>query len=113
MRNNYLFGKSRKAGRYFIVCLLILGGFWTTQSYAQITAANYTFSTSTTGSLGLDMNGNTIDMTTGTTTLVAAGTDDTPVSPITNITFNFTLVSTTYSQFSVSSNGMLWLCYFA
>ena len=36
------------------------------------TANQYTFSTTGTGSLALDRNGNTVDMTTGTTQLVGA-----------------------------------------
>jgi len=70
--------------------------------------ANYTFATNTTGSLGLDMNGNTIDMTTGTTPLVGASSDQ-GVSPLTNIGFNFILMGTPFTQFSVSANGVMQL----
>jgi len=74
---------------------------------AQSTA-NYAFSTSTTGSLALDANGNAVDMSTGTTQLVAALSDAT-VSSITNIGFNFYFMGNVYSQFSASADGLLGL----
>ena len=87
-----------------VILLLLLG---TNLLYGQSTA-NYTFSTSTTGSLALDANGNTVDMTTGTTALVAAAIDQ-GASAVTSIGFNFTLMGTTYTQFSASSNGTMAL----
>ena len=70
--------------------------------------ANYAFSTNTTGSLALDANGNAIDMTTGTTALVAAG-QDSYTSAVTNIGFNFIFMGSTYAQFNASSNGVMQL----
>ena len=58
---------------------------------AQSTA-NYVFSTNTTGSLGLDMNSNVVDMSSGTTTLVGADLDD-QVSSIASIGFTFNLMN--------------------
>ena len=89
--------------------LLISSGAW-----AQSTA-NYAFSTNTTGSLALLSDGTTaVDMTTGTTQLVAAGLDDT-ASSITNLNlssgsaFEFTFMGVKYTQFGVSDNGILTL----
>jgi len=56
-------------------------------TWAQSTA-NYVFTTNATGSLAADMNATAIDMTTGTTQLVAASSDS-GVSSATNIGFNF------------------------
>jgi len=63
-------------------------------------AGNYTFVTTTTGSL--------TDMSSGTTQLLAANIDDTP-SPLTNIGFDFFFMGTRYSQFSINENGVLRL----
>jgi hypothetical protein len=87
-----------------VVLLLLLGSNWL---HAQSTA-NYTFSTSTTGSLALDANGNTVDLSTGATALVASGNDEV-ASAVTSIGFNFTLMGVTYTQFSASSNGVIQL----
>ena len=91
----------------------IVGSFAVSQkTVAQATdATQYTFSTSGSGSLILDRNGNAVDMTTGTTPLVTSGIDD-GSSGVTNIGFNFYFFSaggTPYTQFSVSSNGAMRL----
>ena len=70
--------------------------------------ANYAYSTNTTGSLALDAYGNAIDMTTGTTALVAAA-QDSYASAVTNIGFNFIFMGSTYTQFTASSNGVMQL----
>ena len=87
-----------------VVLLLLLG---TNLLNAQSTA-NYAFSTSTSGSLALDANSNTIDLSTGATALVAAGVDE-GASVVNSIGFNFTLMGVTYTQFSASSNGTIQL----
>ena len=69
-----------------ILCALALS-----QETTGKTASQYTFSTVGTGSLALDRNGNTVDMTTGTSQLVASGQDDFS-SGITNIGFTFTFM---------------------
>lgn len=71
-------------------------------------SANYTFATSTTGSLALDMNGGAIDMGTGTTQLVGAGLDAT-ASAVTNIGFDFHFMGNRFTQFSVQEDGILQL----
>jgi len=65
---------------------------------AQANAANYAFSTTVTGSL--------TDMSTGTTTLVAADQDDT-ASAVTLIGFDFYFMGVRQDRFSVNSNGTL------
>jgi len=71
-------------------------------------SANYTFTTNNDGSLATDMNGNAINMTSGTTLLLAAGTDDTS-SPLTSIGFDFYLMGIRQTQFAVSDNGLVSL----
>jgi hypothetical protein len=69
------------------------------------TAASYNISRTTTGSLVLDLNGNTVDMTTGTTPLAASG-DNTRTAVLTfPSSFAFTFAGTSYTQFSTNSNG--------
>ena len=65
---------------------------------AQANAANYVFSTTTTGSL--------TDMSSGTTTLVAPDQDDT-TSAVTLIGFDFYFMGVRQDRFTVSSNGAL------
>jgi hypothetical protein len=61
---------------------------------------NYVFVGATNGSL--------TSMTSGTTTLLAANTDDT-ASPVTNIGFDFFFQGVRYSTFSINDNGLLRL----
>lgn len=69
---------------------------------------NYAFSTTTTGSLALDANGNTVDMSIGTTQLVASGVD-TSVSTVQAIGFDFIGMGTLQTNFSANSNGAMGL----
>lgn len=62
--------------------------------------ANYSYATTTTGSL--------TNMATGTTQLIAADQDD-AASAVTNIGFEFFFQGIRYTQFSVNSNGTLRL----
>lgn len=75
--------------------------------------ANYAFSTAASGSLALDANGNAVDMSTGTTTLLDrtsnAGTPDDFASAVVPIGFNFTGMATVFSNFSVNTNGAMSL----
>lgn len=102
MKNN-----SFKKWLYF----LTLFGFMCFSPHGILRAqstANYAFTTNTTGSLGLDMNGNVVDMTTGTTQLVAPAQDAT-VSSVFNIGFDFFLMGNRYAQFSASADGYVGL----
>ena len=76
---------------------------------AQTSTALYTFSTNTTGSLALLSDGTTaVDMSTGTTQLVAAG-NDSAVSALSSIGFTFPLTGSTYTQFYATANGLVTL----
>ncbi len=96
--------------KFLLLILALVLSIW---MMGQSTA-NYTVTPGTTGSLALDMNSNSIDMTSGTTTLVAAGLDDTQ-SPLTNFnlgvggTFVFYLMGQPFTQFSASDNGIIGL----
>jgi hypothetical protein len=73
----------------------------TSAALAQSTA-NYTFATSSTGSL--------VDMSTGTTDALATGTyRDDDASAVQPIGFTFGFMGINYTQFSVNSNGQLRL----
>src|SRR3954468_15920905 len=65
---------------------------------AQANAANYTFSTTTTGSL--------TNMSSGTTQLLAANLDDT-ASPVTLLGFDFFFMGVRQDRFSINDNGVL------
>jgi hypothetical protein len=88
---------------YFLFAAVLFASI----SFGQ-SAANYTFSTETTGSLALDRNGAATDMSTGTTTLLAGGNDDAS-SSVVNIGFDFLFMGVNYTQFSASSNGFMRL----
>ena len=88
---------------YFLFAAVLFASI----SFGQ-SAANYTFSTETTGSLALDRNGAATDMSTGTTTLLAGGNDD-AASSVVNIGFDFLFMGVNYTQFSASSNGFMRL----
>ena len=90
-----------------VMALLVIGVVTSIHVNGQSTA-NYTYATNATGSLALDMNGNAIDMSTGSTTLVGAGNDDF-ASSVASIGFTFQMMGKPYTQFSVNSNGVLGL----
>ena len=96
---------TKRAWLSFVTVLMTLFSIAFVQGQST---ANYAFSTNTTGSLALDANGNAIDMSTGTTQLVLAGSDQ-GVSAVTNIGFNYYFYGNLFSQFSVSANGILQL----
>jgi hypothetical protein len=67
---------------------------------------NYVFSTNNTSSLALDRNGNAVNMTTGTTQVIAPSTTSAG-SGLFNIGFDFYYYGARYTQISVTSNGLL------
>jgi hypothetical protein len=69
--------------------------------------ANYAFSTGATGSLALDMNGNAIDMTTGTTLLLGPSIAGGTGTGLVNLPFDYWMMGTRNTQFSVTTNGWL------
>lgn len=89
----------------FIPVFLMLFSFVFVQGQS---VTNYVFSTTTTGSLALDANGNTVDMSIGTTQLVASGVD-TSVSTVQAIGFDFIGMGTLQTNFSANSNGAMGL----
>jgi len=96
-----------------ILSVLILSCLNSAVLFAQ-SSVNYTFSTLTNGSLSQDMNGNTIDMSSGTTTLVILGSDNVR-SSFYSIGFEFYMLYGTngsfnrHTSFTVNSNGVLRL----
>jgi len=89
----------------FILVFLMLFSFVFVQGQS---VTNYVFSTSTTGSLVLDANGNTVDMSTGTTLLHGSGVDD-AASAVNPIGFNFYGMGVLQTNFSANSNGAMTL----
>ena len=96
-------GTSFKSKLLIVVFALFAGITMQGQS-----TANYAFTTNATGSLALDANSNAIDMTTGTTLLVAASTDD-GSSVVNSIGFDFYGMGTFFNKFSANSNGAMAL----
>ncbi len=94
----------KKAASRMIAVFFVLTSLGLSHQTLAQTANQYTFINSATASLVLDRNNNTVDMTTGTTSLVASGSDDVS-SGVTNIGFSFTFMSSAFTQFSASSNG--------
>ena len=88
--------------------LLVVFALFAGISMQGQSTANYAFTTNATGSLALDANSNAIDMTTGTTQLVAAGVD-TGASTVNGIGFNFYGMGTFFNNFSANSNGAMAL----
>lgn len=81
------------------LCALVLLLYVSASANAQ-SAANYSFTTNNTASL--------TDMSSGTTTLIIADTDD-GISAITNIGFDLWVQGQRFNQFSVNSNGLMKL----
>ena len=92
---------------WFVMISMLLSMTIGQKTWAQSTV-NYAFTTNATGSLAADINSNAIDMSTGTTQLVAADLDDSS-SAATNIGFNFVMFGNNFSQFTASSNGVIQL----
>ena len=89
-----------------IFTLIALGCVAMTLIRAQSTA-NYAFATTTNGSL-VDASGTAVDMSTGTTSLVVASSDN-GSSTVQTLAFTFTFMGTSYTQFSASANGVIGL----
>ena len=90
-----------------VLLFSMLASLYSVKSYAQFAAA-YTFSTNTSSSLEEDLNANTFTMGSGTTQLVASGTDQ-GTSTVQNIGFTFNFMGNNYTQFSATSNGLVAL----
>ena len=97
------------AGKLVMAFILsVIFAFSSFQSAQAQSSANYAFTTNTSGSLALDANGNSVDMTTGTTQLVAALQDGT-ASAVTNIGFSYVFMGKSYTQFSANADGFVAL----
>ncbi|WP_344817426.1 fibronectin type III domain-containing protein, partial [Flavobacterium cheonanense] len=70
--------------------------------------ANYVFTTNTTSSLALDRNGNAVDMTSGTTSIIGSSQDN-PTAVSASIGFDFFFMGARYDQISTSANGVFRL----
>ena len=81
-----------------VAAVLLLSLLGASQAAAQSNAANYSFTTTTSGSL--------TDMSSGTTTLIPADQDDV-ASAVTLIGFDFYFMGARQDRFSVNSNGSL------
>jgi uncharacterized repeat protein (TIGR01451 family) len=81
-----------------VVAAFVASLLFAVHADAQANAANYAFTTTTSGSL--------TDMSSGTTQLIAAGQDDV-ASPVTLIGFDFFFMGVRQDRFSVNSNGTL------
>src|SRR5436190_22822905 len=84
--------------RALVAVAAVVSLFSAGRAFAQPNAANYAFSTTVTGSL--------TDMSSGTTTLVAADQDDT-ASAVALIGFDFYFMGVRQDRFTVNSNGTL------
>ncbi len=72
-------------------------------------SANYTPGTATNGSLALDINSNVVDMTTGTTLISSTSVDQGVNGSAINIGFDFWMMGNRYTQFNVTTNGLVSL----
>lgn len=85
--------------RILLFCVVLIFGI--TLLNAQ-NISEYSYATATNGSL--------MDMSSGTTPLLAPGAYyDDYASSVTNIGFNFVFCGTVYTQFSANSNGQMQL----
>lgn len=92
--------------RPLLVFLVLLWMIIPAQKAIAQTADMYTFLNQNTGSLVADFNGNTIDMTAGTTLLVGPNVDDVS-SAVVPIGFPFNFLGAPVTTFSASSNGAI------
>jgi len=90
--------------------LIIVGMLMIFANTNAQTTANYSVFTGTSGSFTADRNGNTVNMSTGTTQIVAPNVDDNNgAGLVSNIGFDFFLYGNRYTQFSASDNGLIGL----
>lgn len=97
------FGKTESppsSNLYRLWLFMLLSVFSLGQTSWAQSSANYSFGTNTTGSL--------VDMSSGTTTAVAAGSDAAR-SAVTNIGFDFYFMGNLFTQFSVQEDGIVQL----
>ena len=88
--------------KFYVTAILILLSWVGVNGQST---ANYTFATNATGSLSVDRSANVVNMTAGTSTLVAADVDDNAPAAV-NIGFDFFLYGIRFTQFSTLQ--MVW-----
>ncbi|MGC4041419.1 MAG: fibronectin type III domain-containing protein [Flavobacterium sp.] len=95
---------------WFAMILMLLSMTISQKGWTQSTA-NYAFATSVTGSLALDMNGNAVDMSTGTTPVLSVQTsqDQSINSAAIPIGFNFYFGGNLFNSYFATSNGIVQL----
>ena len=89
--------------------VLFAGAKVNAQSSANYTAPPTASATNTNASLALDMNSNTVDMTTGTTQISSSSVDQGVGASAITIGFDFWLMGNRYTQFNVTTNGLVSL----
>ncbi len=99
---------SRSKTSWLVMLLLLLSVSLGHRTWAQSTA-NYAYSTSTTGSLALDKDGNAVDMSTGTTQLYGAGVDTYTNAGVQNFGFTFRFMGSAYTQWNANPDGQIRL----
>ena len=99
---------SRSKTSWLVMLLLLLTVSVGHRTWAQSTA-NYVYSTSTTGSLALDKDGNAVDMSTGTTQLYGAGVDTYTNAGVQNFGFTFRFMGSAYTQWNANPDGQIRL----
>jgi hypothetical protein len=92
-------GATARSGMRRLVALLLAAVLPSGAALAQ-SSANYAYTTATNGAL--------VDMSSGTTLLIAADQDDV-ASAVTPIGFDLVFQGVAYSQFSANSNGLIRL----
>jgi hypothetical protein len=101
---------TRRWSSISLTCVVLLGTMFSLAGriIAAPSSANYGFVTNATSSLATDLNSNAVDMTTGTT-LIQTSSGDELTSAALNIGFDFYLMGNRYSQFNVTTNGLVSL----
>ncbi|MBS7788263.1 hypothetical protein KIH23_13225, partial [Flavobacterium sp. CYK-55] len=102
------FGSKFLKGKWLVSLVMLVCLTLGQNAWAQ-SAANYTFSTSTAGSLALDKDGNAIDMSTGTTQLYGANVDTYTNPGAQNFGFTYYFMGTGYTQWNANPDGQIRL----
>ena len=95
-------------GKWLVSLMLLVCMTFGHSAWAQ-SVANYAYSTSTSGSLALDKDGNAIDMSTGTTQLYGAGVDTYTNPGAQNFGFTYYFMGVPYTQWNANPDGQIRL----
>lgn len=112
MKNHFKLNRKLPFKRWLLPLIAFLGIMSSSTVQAQSTA-NYAFTTSTTGSLALDANGNTINMSSGTTQVLASNTSQDQSMNAAAIPFpggfSFSFGGNSFTSYFATSNGIVQL----